>query len=611
MIAKRIEFRNANLSSFSKLVTYITNAQGKNERVGEVTISNCQSEHPSWAAIEAEAVQDKNKRTKMDKTYHLLLSFREGDCPSPEVLKAIEARVCQKLGYGEHQRVSAVHYDTDHMHIHIAINKIHPVRFTAHEPYFDKKTLGVLCEALEKEYNLAADNHIARNTQGEARAQDMEKAAGIESLIGWIKRGCLPELLKAGSWEELHKLLAQNGLKLQGRGNGLVIMDSNGIAAKASSVSRNLSKNALEKKLGVFQPCVAQEVKIEARYEVKPVASKVDTKKLWELYQQERLQHKQRHMVLRDRAQQRKQRRVETAKKQAAVKRTAITLTKGRLAKTLLYHSVSESFLSEIRSIYKDYRDDTQKIYEKGKHLAWYDWLKAKAWEGNTEALEVLRHRYDRGQLKVNSIAGEGIDRINYRAGAKIETVTKRGTIHYQVAQTVLRDDGRIFRLAESVSQEVVEASLKMAVQRFGTTLAINGTEAFCNQAVMAGAKLNIAFANPEMEAQRKALIAQKTAPLLLGEEAAERYIHERNDKRSKGIDILEHRRYGENDAGKHSFAGLRYIDDKPLMLLQTPSAMLVLPVDDHTLHRAQQLKIGDTLEVNTHGMIRSRARRM
>jgi hypothetical protein len=34
MIAKRIEFSNASRSRFSKLVAYITNAQGKNERVG-------------------------------------------------------------------------------------------------------------------------------------------------------------------------------------------------------------------------------------------------------------------------------------------------------------------------------------------------------------------------------------------------------------------------------------------------------------------------------------------------------------------------------------------------------------------------------------------------
>jgi hypothetical protein len=608
MIAKRIEFRNVNVSSFSKLINYITNAQGKNERVGEIKITNCQSEQPGWAAMEAEAVQAKNTRTKMDKTYHLLVSFREGDHPSPESLHAIEARMCETLGYKDHQRVSAVHYDTDHMHIHIAINKIHPTRFTAHEPYFDKKNLGVLCTALEKEYKLAADNHIPKMTQGEAKAQDMEKAAGVESLIGWIKRGCLPELVTANSWDALHKSLARNGLTLEQRGNGLVIKDAQGIAAKASSINRDLSQNKLEKRLGAFQPAASHEIKATARYEVKPMSSRVDTRPLWALYQQEKLQQKQRHAVLQERAKHRKDRRMEVAKKTVEAKRAAITLTKGRLAKSILYRAVSESFLKEAHIIRQDYREDQRKLYEKGKHVVWYDWLKAKGWEGNTQALEVLRKRYDREPVRVNAIAGEAVDKANYRTGAKIEAVTKRGTIHYQIAQTVLRDDGKVFRLADNISQDVVETALKMAMQRFGQQLAINGTEAFRKQAIEAGAKLKLVFTDPDMEKQRQAILisAHTSKP-----DAAAFYIAERNEKRDKGIEILPHRRYDDADAGKHNFAGLRHIEGKALMLLQTPSQMLVLPIDDATANRAQRLQIGSTVEVTAQGIVRTHTRKM
>jgi hypothetical protein len=508
MIAKRVEFRNAHKSRFSKLVAYITNAQGKNERVGEIRITNCQSEQPAWAAKEAELIQSKNTRTRMDKTYHLLLSFREGDHPSPEAMHAIEMRVCEALGYQEHQRVSAVHYDTDHTHIHLAINKIHPQRYTAHEPYFDKKNLGVLCQALEKDYNLAADNHIARMTPGEAKAQDMEKSAGIESLIGWIKRGCLPELLAASSWDELHKILGKNSLTLSERGNGLVITAKNGITAKASSINRNFSKHALEKRLGVFQPAAAHATNITACYEALPMASKIDTRQLWALYQHERLQQAQRHSVLQERAKHRRDRRIEGVKKTAQAKRAVIKPTKGRLAKAVLHHSVSDSLRKELNTIHQDYQGDWRAIYAKGKHVTWYDWLKTKAWEGNAEALEVLRHRYDRAPERGNAIAGVATDRVNERAGAKIEAVTKRGTLHYQVAQTVLRDDGKLLRLSEQVSQEVVDSALTMAVQRFGRQLAITGTEAFRQQAVAAGAKLNVVFADHVMEQQRLALIA-------------------------------------------------------------------------------------------------------
>ena len=46
----------------------------------------------------------------------------------------IEERFCNALGYAEHQRVSVVHHDTDNVHIHVAINKIHPRTLTLHDP---------------------------------------------------------------------------------------------------------------------------------------------------------------------------------------------------------------------------------------------------------------------------------------------------------------------------------------------------------------------------------------------------------------------------------------------------------------------------------------------
>jgi hypothetical protein len=508
MIVKHIPIRTLNKSSFSGLVKYITQSQDKNERVGDVQITNCISEQPAWAVIEVECVQRQNTRSLVDKTYHLLVSFRAGEQPSPDVLKNIEDMLCVALGYQQHQRVSVVHHDTDHLHIHIAINKVHPTRFTTRQPYRDYKLLADAALKLEQEYGLDKDNHVARLTQGEAKAQDMEKSAGIESLIGWIKRGCLPELLAASSWDELHKVLAKNSLILSEHGNGLVVTAKSGISAKASSLNRNFSKPALEKRLGAFQPAAIHSHTLVASYEAKPMPSRIDTQQLWRLYRQERLQQSQRHTVLQERAKQRKDRRIDGAKKTAQAKRAVIMPIKGRLAKAVLYHTVSDSLLKEIRAIQHDYQEDRRNIYAKNKQAVWYDWLKAKALEGNNEALEILRHRYDRTPVRVNAIGGEAIDRMNYRASAKVETVTKRGTLHYQIAHTVLRDDGKLFRLRETVSQDVVESALTMAVQRFGRTLDIIGTEEFRQQAITAGAKLNVAFADPAMEQQRLALVA-------------------------------------------------------------------------------------------------------
>jgi hypothetical protein len=47
--------------------------------------------------------------------------------------------------------VSVVHHDTDNVHIHVAINKIHPTTLTLHNPGYDYKTRSKLCAILEHE----------------------------------------------------------------------------------------------------------------------------------------------------------------------------------------------------------------------------------------------------------------------------------------------------------------------------------------------------------------------------------------------------------------------------------------------------------------------------
>lgn len=134
MIAKHVAIRSVRQSDFCKLVHYITNPQQKSERVGQVSVTNCYADEARDAALEIMVTQAFNRRATSDKTYHVIVSFRAGEVPDAKTLQAIEARLCEGLGFGEHQRVSAVHYDTDNLHVHIAINKIHPQKHTIHNP---------------------------------------------------------------------------------------------------------------------------------------------------------------------------------------------------------------------------------------------------------------------------------------------------------------------------------------------------------------------------------------------------------------------------------------------------------------------------------------------
>ncbi len=605
MIAKRVAMKSVKKSSFIALIGYLLAQQGKTERVGRVAATNCHSDDPQWAGIEAEATQAQNTRAESDKTYHLLVSFRAGENPSPEVLTRIEERICKSLGYGEHQRVSVVHTDTDNLHLHVCINKIHPGRHTIHEPYFDHKSLGKLCAQLEAEYGLEKDNHIPKKTAGETRAADMENAAGLESLIGWIRRQCLPEILTAKSWTELHKTLRENGLEIKEKANGLVIVDREGVGVKASSVARNCSKAALEARIGKFEasPEAQAQERPKRRYLAKPMVSRVDTSELYAEYKAERASNMQGRGLEFQSAKATKNRRIEDAKRSARLKRAAIKLTSGRIAKKLLYGLVSKRFKAEITKINREYLAERQGIYLKYRRRTWNDWLQIKARQGNKTSLDALRGRAARVVLKGDTIGSNGLPKeLGAIPGLHIDSVTKKGTVIYRVSDTTIWDDGKLLRVGQGTSLEGLETALRIAKERFGNKIAVNGSAEFRELVAKAAAetRLKIEFDDPDLEKRRVSLLAGHEFNSL----AARKYIEERNQKRSMLLDIAEHRPFSSMDAGDHLFRGLREVDGEGLALFEKEKQILVLPIDHLTAARLKRLHLGDPVSVTPAGKI-------
>ena len=236
------------------------------ERVGAIRITNCLTTDVGFAVQEIIATQSRNTRAKGNRTYHMVVSFPPGETPNDEQLRDIEDELAAAIGLSEHQRISAVHTDTDHLHVHVAINQIHPQKLTLIEPYYDKLKLMGACERLEIKHGLIRTYHgedkRKNKTTGErrpeGRAEAMDTHGAGPSLLGWIHREVRPVLLdtlkNAGDWQDLHQTLAGYGLVLRRRGAGLVIADiSNGrVTVKASSVDRVLGLQALEKQFGAF-----------------------------------------------------------------------------------------------------------------------------------------------------------------------------------------------------------------------------------------------------------------------------------------------------------------------------------------------------------------------
>ena len=64
MIAKQVAMQSVKKSDFAELVKYMTDEQEKNERVGFVSVTNCQSDRPDAAVLEIINTQGKNTRAE-------------------------------------------------------------------------------------------------------------------------------------------------------------------------------------------------------------------------------------------------------------------------------------------------------------------------------------------------------------------------------------------------------------------------------------------------------------------------------------------------------------------------------------------------------------------
>jgi hypothetical protein len=148
---------------------------------------NCGHDDPGWAVKHILSTQEQNTRSKSDKSYHLVVSFPEGERPTREQIEDIEDRLCDAIGFGEHQRVSAVHQNTDKWHLHVANNKVHPITLRNVTPIRDHFRLQAACAELEIKHGLTQEPHTVDFAQRrERKARD--RAADLNPMVRPIQR---------------------------------------------------------------------------------------------------------------------------------------------------------------------------------------------------------------------------------------------------------------------------------------------------------------------------------------------------------------------------------------------------------------------------------------
>ena len=242
-------------ASWERLGAYILDAAHDGEKVAWAKATGCGHDDPGWAVKAILATQAMNTRAAGDKSYHLVASFPEGEIPTREQMEDIEDTLVAAIGFQDHQRVSAVHQNTGHWHLHVAINKVHPTTLRNVSPWQDHFKLQEACAELEIRHGLTLEPHTVNHEQ--SRGFDRQLGAG--SFAAWAKDHAAAPLLAARDsgegWQEVHRAAAALDLVVKLRGAGLVVghRSDSRLRVKASDVDAGLSFKSMTDALGAFE----------------------------------------------------------------------------------------------------------------------------------------------------------------------------------------------------------------------------------------------------------------------------------------------------------------------------------------------------------------------
>lgn len=481
-------------SSFARLAAYISSDAAKEgEKVLYTHITNCCADEFDDAVLEIRATQEQNQTSKADKTYHLIVSFPLNERPSQAVLLDIEQELAASIGLGDHQRVSAVHDDTSHQHIHVAINKVHPESLRVVSPSWDRPKLQAAARVLEVKHGLTVLEPDVNKDKSSNKAKDYESQTHELSFNQWSKKALLAplqdELKKKGaSWDSVQRVLADNGLRIKPRGRGLIITTGNGrLYVKPSEIDRAFSRAALEKRLGVFSAATHRLKR--CGYRSTPLNQTQAATRLYAAYQRYR-EDKDTQQELKALARRlygggylrQKQALVDPvmAEYRKRQRRVWGDLLLSKQQKYRVSKRLKHQLRMQLAGLRKELASQRQAIRLQTVPLSWTEYLIQEAEHGNVEALQVLQSpKKSKAKEVGNYLAGmKPAQASDFANPERPIRVHKNSDLSYGVGdERFVVSDKSVHVFGQN--QKVLEDALDYALQRHGRQLQIKGDRAF------------------------------------------------------------------------------------------------------------------------------------
>lgn len=230
--------------------------------------SDLESQKAEMLALAQEAVRSK------DTINHYVISWREGEQPTPKQVEGAIDIFLHELGLKDHQAIYGLHADTDNLHLHLAVNRVHPETLKVIKPNkgFDIEAAHRAIARIEHAQGWQREQHgryqvtekgreleldrVPRDPdrlrQPASPKRDMEQRTGEKSAERIAIEEGAPVIRRATSWQQMHRELAERGMRYEKTGSGAILRVGE-IRIKASSADREASLARLQRRLGPYE----------------------------------------------------------------------------------------------------------------------------------------------------------------------------------------------------------------------------------------------------------------------------------------------------------------------------------------------------------------------
>jgi Relaxase/Mobilisation nuclease domain len=227
--------------------------------------SDLKSQASEMLALSLEAVRSK------DPIVHYVISWQKDEIPNSRQIEEAVGIFLDTVGLKKHQTIFAVHSDTDNLHLHLVVNRVHPVTRKPVE-INNGLDIEVAHQAIawiefiqgwksEKQCRYFVDEGGNLYRSGAAtrkadlpsqRQRDIEIWTGKKSAQRIAKEITEKIFTEAESWQDIHYKLSVVGMKYEKSAGGAVLYVGM-VGVKASQCGPQAKLSTLQTRFGKFE----------------------------------------------------------------------------------------------------------------------------------------------------------------------------------------------------------------------------------------------------------------------------------------------------------------------------------------------------------------------